>query len=71
MFSFFIFGLILIIFTAFPRNDLRKLTYNELQIGDTWKINMAQEILELKNGNITVNNLSSEEIDEILIYIVT
>ena len=35
-------------------DDLRKLTYNELPIGDTWKINMAQEILELKNGNIMV-----------------
>ena len=46
-------------------DDLRKLTYNELQIDDTWKINMAQEILELKNSNIT------DELDEILLHIVT
>ena len=53
------------------KEDLRKLTYNEVPTGDTWKINMAREILELKNGNITVDNLSSDEIDEILHYIVT
>ena len=53
------------------REDLRKLTYNEVPTGDTWKINMAQEILELKNGNMMVNNLSSDEIDEILLHIVT
>ena len=51
--------------------DINKLTYNEIPTGDEWKIDMAREIIEVKNGGLIVDIMSPNEIDEILVHVVT
>ena len=50
--------------------DINNLTYNDVPPGAEWKINMAREIIDVKNGDMDID-LSSDEIGEILIHVVT
>ena len=50
--------------------DINYLTYNDIPPGDEWKIDMAREIIDVKNGDMVVD-MSPKEIDEILILVVT
>ena len=53
------------------KDDFDKLIYKKIPVGENWKIKLAEEIIEVKNGNVHVDNLTSDEINEILTFIVT
>ena len=55
-------------------DELKKgenLISNEIPVGEEWKIKFAEELIEMKNGIMNVDILTSEEVNEILTYIVT
>ena len=53
------------------KGDFENLIYNEIPVGEEWKIKLAEELIEMKNGIMDVDILTSDEVDEILTYIVT
>ena len=53
------------------KGDFDDLVYNEIPIGQEWKIRLAEELIDLKNGMMDIKILTSDEINEILTYIVT
>ena len=53
------------------KGDFNDLIYNEIPEGEEWKIRLAEELIEMKNGIMDVKILTSDEINEILTYIVT
>ena len=54
------------------KGEFNDLIYNEIPEGEEWKIRLAEELIEMENGIIMdVKILTSDEINEILTYIVT
>ena len=53
------------------KGDVDDLVNNEIPIGQEWKIRLAEELIDLKNGIMDIKILTSDEINEILTYIVT
>ena len=53
------------------KGDFNDLIYNKIPAGEEWKIRLAEELIEMKNGIMNVKILTAEEINEILTYIVT
>ena len=51
--------------------DFNDVIYNEIPAGEEWKIRLAEELIERKNGIMDVKILTSDEINEILTSIVT
>ena len=51
--------------------DIQSLTYVDVPITDKWKIDMASELLAAKNGELTINQFSKEEVENILVNITT
>ena len=51
-------------------NDVLALKYNRIENEEKWKIIMAQEIIEIKNGNLEVDNFRREELEEMLEFFV-
>ena len=51
--------------------DELNLISNEIPVGEEWKIKLAEELIEMKNGIMDVDILTSEKVNEILTYIVT
>ena len=51
--------------------DIHSLTYVDVPITDKWKIDMASELLAAKNGELTINQFSKEEVENILVNITT
>ena len=53
------------------RNDFDELKYNEIPVGEEWKINIAAELIQVKNRDMDVENFTYDEINDILTHIVT
>ena len=53
------------------KGDFNDLIYNEIPEGEEWKIRLAEELIEMKNGIMDVKILTSNEINEILTCIIT
>ena len=53
------------------KNDVEEVVYAEVRPEDSWKINMVQEIIEVKNKELWLQNLSQDEIDDTLHLICT
>ena len=51
--------------------DELNLISNEIPVGEEWKRKLAEEVIEMKNGIMDVDILTSDEVNEILTYIVT
>ena len=58
-------------FDDLKKGDFNDLIYNEIPEGEEWKIRLVEELIEMKNGIMDVKILTSNEINEILTYIVT
>ena len=52
-------------------NDIDHLTYNTIPVGEEWKIETAADVIELKNGNTTKDIFSRDEINDLLVSVVT
>ena len=52
-------------------NEINHLTYNAIPVGDEWKVKMADEVIEVINGNLMIDILSRQEINDILTNVVT
>ena len=53
------------------KGDFENLIYNEIPVGEEWKRKLAEELVEMKNGIMDVDILTSDEVNEIFTYIVT
>ena len=53
------------------KGDFNDLMCNEIPEGEEWKIRRAEELIEMKNRIMDVKIVTSDEINEILTYIVT
>ena len=53
------------------KSDFEDLIYNDIPEGNEWKIKLAEEIIELKNGTLKIDFLTHKEINEILTHVVT
>ena len=53
------------------KGDFDDLVHNEIPRGQEWKIRLAEGLIDLKNGIMDIKILTSDEINEILTYIVT
>ena len=49
--------------------DLSNLKYHPIQNEDKWKISILQEILEIKHGNLGVDDFNYDELDEIVEFL--
>ena len=52
-------------------NDVDQLTYKAIPEEDEWKVACAKELIEVKNSIMSVDMLTSKELDEILEEVVT
>ena len=52
-------------------NDVDQLTYKAIPEGDEWKVACAKELIEVKNGIMSVDMLTTKELDQILEEVVT
>ena len=52
-------------------NDVGQLTYHPIPEGDEWKVACAKELVEVKNGILSVDLLMTKEMDQILEEVVT
>ena len=52
-------------------NDAEKLTYKAIPEEDEWKVACAKELIEVKNGIMGVDMLTTKELDQILEEVVT
>ena len=50
-------------------HDVDKMEYHPLPEGEKWKISIIQEIIENKNGNLNINNLSDDELENTLEFL--
>ena len=53
------------------KKDVEEVVYAKVKPEDEWKINMVQEIIELKNDELWLQNLTQDEIDDTLHLICT
>ena len=53
------------------RKDFDNLRYQPVSKEDEWKLNIAREIIDVKCGNLNINNMTPKEVGEMLYYIVT
>ena len=53
------------------KDDFAKLTYNVIPPGEEWKINLAKEIIDVKNNHLDIGTLDNAEADDILEFILT
>ena len=53
------------------RKDFDNLRYQPVSKEDEWKVNIAREIIDVKCGNLNINNMTTKEVGEMLYYIVT
>ena len=51
--------------------DLSSFEYQPVQPGDQWKVGMVRELLEIRENNLDVENLTTNEIEEVLEYLCT
>ena len=49
--------------------DLSNLKYHPIQNADKWKVSILQEILEIKHGNLEVDDFNYDELDEIVEFL--
>ena len=49
--------------------DLSNLKYHPIQNEDKWKVSILQEILEIKHGNLGVDDFNYDELDEIVEFL--
>ena len=52
-------------------NDIDHLNYNTIPVGEEWKIETAADVIELKNGNTTKDIFTRDEINDLLVSVVT
>ena len=45
--------------------DVNQQPYIDIPTGDEWKINVVQEMMEIKSGQLQVDDFSLKEVDEI------
>ena len=57
--------------TKIDTDHFRKSTYKEIPTGEEWKVNMAKELLDVKNGHLFIENIKKEESSIILQNILT
>ena len=50
-------------------NDVDNMEYHPLPEGEKWKLSIIKEIIENKNGNMNIDNLTEEELDNTLEYL--
>ena len=53
------------------KKNVEEVVYAVVRPEDAWKINMVQEIIEVKNKELWLQNLSQDEIDDTLHLICT
>ena len=53
------------------KKDVEEVVYAVVRSEDAWKINMVQELIEVKNDELWLQNLSQDEIDDTLHLICT
>ena len=45
--------------------------YNKLEENELWKVNIIQELVDIRAGNLEVHGMKYEEVQQILEYICT
>ena len=50
-------------------SDVLDFTYKPMENNERWKINIIQEIIEMKNGILEMDNFKRDELEEILEYL--
>ena len=48
------------------KDDVKNIQYAKVQEEDRWKMNIVNEIIETKAEQLSVDNMSQEELDDIL-----
>ena len=51
------------------KHDVKKLKYREVTIEDSWKIDIVKEIIEIKNDQLSLNDFTKEELNDILTHL--
>ena len=52
-------------------NDVLSFIYKPMENNERWKIPIIKEIIEVKNGNLEVDNFSRNKLEEMLDYLCT
>ena len=52
-------------------SDCDKLVFRSIPDGEEWRVNIIQELIDVKNYASNIENLSAEEMEEILNFICT
>ena len=52
-------------------NDTNNYIYAPVQSDDEWKIQLVNELINLKHDKLVLDNLSKEEVDEIIEFLCT
>ena len=52
-------------------NDVLSFIYKPMENNERWKIPIIKEIIEIKNGNLEVDNFSRNKLEEMLDYLCT
>ena len=50
-------------------SDVENMEYHPLPEAEKWKISIIKEIIEIKNGNMNISNLTEDELDNTLEYL--
>ena len=50
-------------------NDTNNYIYAPVQSDDEWKIQLVNELINLKHDKLVLDNLSKEEVDEIIEFL--
>ena len=51
------------------KRDVKKLKYHKAAIEDSWKIDIVKELIEIKNDQLSLNDFTKEELNEILTHL--
>ena len=51
--------------------DIQMLTYKRVPDNEDWKIDLAKELLKVKNNDLFIDNFTNEEISDLLIDVTT
>ena len=51
------------------KRDIKKLKYHKVAIEDSWKIDIVKELIEIKNDQLSLNDFTKEELNEILTHL--
>ena len=51
------------------KHDIKRLKYHEVAKEDTWKIGFIKELIEIKNNQLSLNDFTKEELEDILTHL--